>query len=556
MAQPSMRNRKLFWLSYLATTVWVILFLIINNQADMDLWGVMSFGALLDQNTGRFPYIDPFSYTAKGVPWIYHEWGSGVVFYQFFKYGGSQALFWLKLLLVEVMLVLSCHLYLLGGLRRRPQPPSRLSQAVYALCLPFVVYLLMPDVDTTIRCQLFTFAGFAFFLYLLKRHSQGRLVYGIWLIPLYMLVWANLHGGFIMGLGLLGIYLIYHWFSDRNRQTESLAVVLFLSTLATMANPYGLQFWQTMISAWTLPRTHISEWGNILSLGIPFYGFIYTALYLLGLLLGFLQWRRTRELFPVSLVLLLFTGAYGWLHYKLAPLYLLTFLSIGMDSLDEDLGLLASWLPLTLNRYKQAVTQVFPALTLWFVTGLLVLGLFLGGFYWRGHPDLWSVKIPTLPASASKPIREGSMTTFYYPVGVTGYLLRHHVHGNLWVPFAWGEFLYWVLYPQCRISIDGRYETVYSERIFNDFYRFYHPPYPLALAERYPTTHILVDIAHPTLIQKLRMSRKWFEVYQDNESVLFSRHREPLEVQKVPHKPLTLDNYRGDLSRFTSIVGI
>ena len=48
------------------------------------------------------------------------------------------------------MLVLSCHLYLLGGLRRRPQPPRRLSQAVYALCLPFVVYLLMPDVDTTI----------------------------------------------------------------------------------------------------------------------------------------------------------------------------------------------------------------------------------------------------------------------------------------------------------------------------------------------------------------------------------------------------------------------
>lgn len=557
MPQNSIQDRNIFWLSFLAVSVWVVLFLVINNQADMDLWGVMSFGALLDQNPGRFPYIDPFSYTAKGHPWVYHEWGSGLVFYQFFKHGGSQALFWLKLVLVELMLVLSCHLYLLGGLRHKTRLPGRVSQAVFAVCLPLAAYLLMPDVDTTIRCQLFTFVGFALFLYLLKRHSEGRLTYGIWLMPLYMMLWANLHGGFIMGLGLLGLYLLYHWFTDRTRQTESIAMVLFLSALATMTNPYGLRFWQTMVSAWALPREHIAEWGNILTLELPWYGLLYTGLFLFGLLLGFLQWRRTREKFPLSLILLFFTGAYGWLHYKLAPLFLLTFLSIGLDSLDADLAVLGSWVPARFQSLKNSVAHWFPALTLWGVTAMLVLGLFLGGFYWRTQPNALAVRVPG-PLAHNSTVKNTTeeAKTFSYPLGVTGYILRHEIHGNLWVPFAWGEFLYWVLYPQCRVSIDGRYETIYSERLFLDYYRFYHPPFLVQVAERYPTTHILVDTTHPALIEKLRASKRWTEIYRDAQAILFSRTPQPLETGRTPTVPLTLDQFRGDLTRFRSFVGI
>lgn len=552
MSHPTFQEQKIFWLSFLAVSVWVVLFLVINNQADMDLWGVMSFGALLDNNPGRFPYIDPFSYTALGTPWVYHEWGSGVVFYQLFKYGGSQALFWLKLFLVELILMLSCHLYLLGGLHCKPSLPNRFSQAFYAFCLPLVVYLLLPDVDTTIRCQLFTFVGYALFLYLLKCHSEGRFTYGVWLMPLYMICWANVHGGFIMGLGLLGLYLLYHWFTDQTRQAERVALVLFLSALATLTNPYGFRFWQTMVSAWALPRVHISEWGNIPSLDIPCYGLIYTALFLVGLLLGYLQWRRTKEKFPLNLSLLFFTGTYGWLHYKLAPLFLISFLSIGLDNLNENFALLSTWFPTRWSPGKARFSHLFPFLTTWGLTALLVFGVFLGSFYWRTHLNILAVRVPGMPNSHAS----AATTKFSYPLGVTGYILRHNLHGNLWVPFSWGEFMYWVLFPQCRISIDGRYETLYTEQIFNDYYRFYHPPYQLNVAERYPTTHILVETSRPELVEKMGHNKEWHEVYRDNQAVLFARHPEPLETGKNPTIDLTLDHYRGDLKRFRVLVGI
>ncbi len=534
---------KLFWLSYFTLLVWSILLLVVNNQVDMDLWGVMSFGALLDQNPGHFPFFDPFAYTAHGAPWIYHEWGSGVVFYQFFKYGGSAALFWLKFLLVEVMLVLSCHLYLLGGLRKRSQPINSIGEAIYAACLPLTLYLLFPNVSSTLRCQLFSFVGFALSLFILKRHSQGRLKYAIWLLPLLMLLWTNLHGGFILGLGLIGLYLLYHWFSGHRHESESLAVVLVLSLLSTMINPYGLRFWETMLSAWTLPREHISEWGNVMTMLLPFSGILYTALLLFSLLLGIAKWRRMKAFFPLTFLLMLFTGGYGWLHYKLSPLFLIAFLSHGLDTLPEDLATIQSWLPATMSKGVQLLRKVFSVLTVWGLSFLLVLGVLLNVIFYE---DSLAVRVPSLTASQSGTQAPG----ITYPLGIARFILQHNIRGNLWVPFTWGEFLYWVLYPQCKVSIDGRYETLYSAENFNAYHRFYHPPYPIGEAERYHTQFIVAEASTPALLDKLRRTARWHEIYRDPQASLFSREPGPLTVDLEAHQAVTLDNVRGDLSRF------
>ena len=54
------------------------------------------------------------------------------------------------------------------------------------------------------RPQLFTFAFFAVFVAVLFRHLAGRPA-RLWVLPLVMLVWANLHGGFVAGLGAIGL---------------------------------------------------------------------------------------------------------------------------------------------------------------------------------------------------------------------------------------------------------------------------------------------------------------------------------------------------------------
>lgn len=529
--------QPIFWFYFLAVSTWVFLYLIANNKADWDLWGVMSFGALLDQNPGYFPQADPFSYTAFGKPWIYHEWGSGVIFFQVFKHFGSSALFWLKFLLVELIVLLSCH----HLFQKKSEPVPTWVMGVFSLCLLIATYLILPIVSTTIRCQLFTFFGFALFLFILERHRKFPSCKLIWLLPLLMIGWVNVHGGFIMGLMAMGAYLLAFWLQTERQSTIRLAVVFALSSLATLVNPYGWGFLKTMLDAWSLPRAEISEWGNVFTLDIPGYGALYTLLLMSGCSLGLWQWRKGAKHFFGPILLIAFTGFYGWLHYKLAPLFLMSILSLGFPLMPTSLPTLPEKLNQWFKRLYPIYAYGLPAL-------LIMVGLGTSMLFMQTHPNPWAVQVQGMDT-----IRKGkALTQFAYPVGVATFLRENQIKGNLWVPFAWGEFLYWTLYPNCRISIDGRYETIYPQSVFEAYYDFYHPPYQIQRATEYATTHILVPANQPELLQKLLQTSQWKIFYQDAMAVLLVRTRDFLkQAQPYSAASIEMDQFRGNLNRFS-----
>jgi hypothetical protein len=57
-----------------------------------------------------------------------------------------------------------------------------------------------------------------------------------------------------------------------------------------------------------------------------------------------------------------------------------------------------------------------------------------------------------------------------YPVQATDFLRKNGARGRLLLPFEWGEYAIWHLYPSCRVSIDGRFRTVYPESVLIDHY--------------------------------------------------------------------------------------
>src|SRR5205807_10126643 len=77
----------------------------------------------------------------------------------------------------------------------------------------------------------------------------------LWLLPLMMPVWVNVHGGFLIGFVLLGIYAVeagWQWFAIRDdklqdfllklrggKRAQSLGVVGMVAGLITLVNPYG-----------------------------------------------------------------------------------------------------------------------------------------------------------------------------------------------------------------------------------------------------------------------------------------------------------------------------
>src|SRR6266481_9307470 len=98
------------------------------------------------------------------------------------------------------------------------------------------------------RPQLFTFMMIAVVMMALAIEVyRGRAI--LWpLIPMFAL-WANFHGGYIVGLGAMGIatavMLVQGWFGDVGRMTSAwrLAAITLGCAAATIMNPFGVGLW-------------------------------------------------------------------------------------------------------------------------------------------------------------------------------------------------------------------------------------------------------------------------------------------------------------------------
>jgi hypothetical protein len=118
------------------------------------------------------------------------------------------------------------------------------------------------------------------------------------------------------------------------------------------------------------------------------------------------------------------------------------------------------------------------------------------------------------PLSITVPSKPGA--GLYYPDGAVAYIQEHKLSGKLLTEeFHWGEYLLWNLYPQCKVALDGRYETVYPDEIakkyFADFSQF--------LAD-YPPDMVLIGI-RSNLYRMLKSDQLWREVYADAGCTLF-----------------------------------
>src|SRR5260370_30362950 len=101
------------------------------------------------------------------------------------------------------------------------------------------------------RPQLFTYLLFAAVLTILAGHNY-RGSARVWLAIPIMALWANLHGGFVIGIATLGVYTAVVGMQDiiaqkgLNRALR-LALITLAATLGTLATPWGISLWQEEI---------------------------------------------------------------------------------------------------------------------------------------------------------------------------------------------------------------------------------------------------------------------------------------------------------------------
>ncbi len=193
------------------------------------------------------PTQDSWTFTAAGLPWLDQQWGAQVLLETVFRMGGWTGLVVLRAVLVG--LIFGCLLVI--GLRRG-LGSRRAAWLTLAACL-------VASPALALRPQLLGMACFAIVLLLVsdRRDHSGRL----WLVPVVVASWANLHGSFFLGPMVLGLAWLQDLHDKVARPHQTLLVGL-VSGAAAGLTPFGPMVWAYAVGLSTNPdiTRRITEW--------------------------------------------------------------------------------------------------------------------------------------------------------------------------------------------------------------------------------------------------------------------------------------------------------
>ena len=385
---------------------------------DPDLFWHLASGAWMLEH-GRILDRDIFSTTMTGTPYSVGQWLGEIVFAAVYRAGGWLALDLLRAVLVGVATFFTARVVL----RLQSHPGWAIAPIVAAV---LISKLLWGD-----RPQLFSLALFPVFLDVLLASRFGA-PRRIWVLVPLMLVWANLHGAFVAGLGLIIVFAIEAWLS-RTPQRRLFTAVAGLAVLASVLTPSGLSAFSFAASYARSASAVVEE--RPADITSPA-GLVFAALLLGTLLLAlavdrgeFVARTRSPILWAGSLVPFTMLGI---AHQRLLP-YAAMILA----------PLVAAMVP-ALFRPRATAPPMIPgtAATLVLVP-LIVVSVALAVVAAPRAPDLGA-----------------------YPAGAMSALRQRP--GPVLNEYDWGGYLIFAV-PEQPTFIDGRGAALYPPRIIGEF---------------------------------------------------------------------------------------
>jgi len=419
--RPQARLTRLTIERAAAIIIFVLLFaLAARIPVDTDTWWHIRSGEWT--LTQGMIYADPFSSTFNGQPWINHSWGAQIILYGVWQVGGAFGL----------------AVYMAGLATAGMYFVYRMAEGnTYLRGFALILGAATAAVFWSPRPQMISFFLSAVVLYLLflyKRKQIDRL----WLLPIIMGVWGNLHAGFSIGLifmgGVIAGEIVNNLF---NRQAEhiiawrgvgKLIVIALLSVAALVINPYGLQMlavpFQT-VSIGAL-RAYIQEWNPPNFAGRETWPFL--AL-LVGVIVSAVADRRRFDWTEVVLVLgTAFMALTAGRNIAVFAVVATPILTYHVVSLLQKRG----WTLRPMTRVSPLIARL---------NLLLVIVVLLGA-----AAKVLLVLDTKMVDAAFRDV---------LPVSAVEYVRDNPPSGTMFNSYNWGGYLLWAL-PDRPVFVDGR----------------------------------------------------------------------------------------------------
>ena len=240
----------------------IFLFLVINGKgllADADTGWHIGIGRYILE-TWSIPKTGIYSYTAANMPWMAHEWLTELIFAWIHDAAGLNGIVFTTALIIAI----THYLFFKFLVSRGVDTVLSLILTIFVITVTSVHWLARPHILSMLITLVWYMALQAY------RVEGKRYLY---LLPLIMVLWVNLHGGFMAGLLLIAVYwlgsvldfLIPKDSEDKEKGKKDILLygkVGFLSICASLLNPHGYKtlLFPFQIMGQKLNVDRISEW--------------------------------------------------------------------------------------------------------------------------------------------------------------------------------------------------------------------------------------------------------------------------------------------------------
>lgn len=491
------------------------------NLWDYDFWWHIATGRYIVEN-GSLPDRDLFSYTSaleeNKNPFPEREnfilkqyWLSQVIFYLLYDYAGPNGI----IILRTTLLIATLFLVLL-----------RFRKYSVSFPISFIfLFLLFYGLGraTGERPVLFTifFTALTFIILDDFKSNKGKKIF--LLVPL-MLLWANMHGGFIIGVIIItvfmfgeGISLILKRVNYARNEIFVFYIAAAFAVLISFLNPTGWDAFYTALTAkYKLIYANTQEYESPFRLYrykvFPIY-YEYLSLVLLTIVVLLIRNKRISLTYIILLsgTLLMSFSAIRFIVYFM----IIASMIIGKETDMLIKSLLLSRLP------EKAYNRISFGLT---TAVLLSLVLYASG----------TLKFDQF--------RFGIERSYFVPEAAVDFIEKNRLPGKMFNDYGYGGYIAWRLYPWKKNFIDTRALnlTVITEydwiKNATESAKEVNPsisntPLWQRLLNHYKINFILMSVLDlygqiPPVVFELLESEKWVPVYYDPISIIFIRNVE------------------------------
>ena len=462
---------------------------------------------------------DPFSVSTNGKAWYAWEWLYDLSIAAIHARLGLNGIVFFTAVLIAATFALVLRVALATG----GSLPVTVALLVLAISASSIHFFARPHVLSWLLVVIW--------FRILDAHEVATQKYsGIFWLPLLTLIWVNLHGGFLVGFVLLGIYLIVgavQYFASRSpaekqtiwQRVKRLGLVATLSLAASLANPYGyklhVHIYQYLSDRFLM--NHIDEFLSPNFHGMPQKCFAVLLLITIAVLAGARGKIRPSQLLVV--IFAVHSGLYASRNLPVSSILLtLVIAPLASERISEAVTgqRIAPWLRKCLTGYDSFASRMTGMETrfrghLWPVAAIL-LGLWVsthGG--WIG-----------LRGIGSRQVMNAHFREKRFPVQAAEVISQSGLRQPMFAPDYWGGYLIYRLYPQTKVFVDDRHD-LYGDQFVKNYLKviLVQPEWEKVLSED-QVNWVLVP-TESSLANILKLSPRWKAIHEDKTAVLFEK---------------------------------